>query len=211
MVPPADVVLPAEVVPPDDGVPMVGGDTVDLIALWDAGPAASEPAGAEEAVRDRCAGLCARLDAQASAHQIAEQWADRLRRARLEDEWANREWEAAGLPITFHHNTTMDDVEACVDDLASNAHGFYIGGTEDPVRRWLGDAGDGYSRPMVGHHATYSALHVVALEGDGGAGEVEARLIKRMKERYKPKCRNKALDSRGLSKSGFGFIYVCVL
>eukprot|EP00959_Pyramimonas_sp_CCMP1952_P293061 6129151-Pyramimonas_sp.AAC.1 len=48
---------------------------------------------------------------------------------------------------------------------------FYVGATQNPVRRWRGDPAPRHGRgPMVGHHAKWSQMRAIAARlGPAGA------------------------------------------
>ena len=90
---------------------------------------------------------------------------------------------------------------------------FYVGATQGPVRRWRGDPEPRNGRePMVGHHQKWRRMHVIAARLGPAGAAVETALISRCMGAHGERCKNKAADSRGLSKAewALNFIYVCV-
>ena len=89
---------------------------------------------------------------------------------------------------------------------------FYVGGTQNPTRRWQGDPNARNGRPMPGHCLKWQEMHVVAARVGSAGPSVESALISYSMQRYNERCVNKKADSRGLSGKEYvlNFIYVCV-
>ena len=93
------------------------------------------------------------------------------------------------------------------------APAFYVGATQDPLRRWVGDVdGDEQRGPMPGHRdAGWNELRVVHVAHGGAAASLEARLIREAMERHPGQCRNAVPDARGLSRRAINFVYIVVV
>ena len=109
-----------------------------------------------------------------------------------------------------------------LDGLLEGCVGFYIGATQDPVRRWEGDKGPVVGRKIEeGHSKTWlmkgviksiDELQMVILtvrKGKGGA-ELEEKLIDAHHGRLRPRCFNISKAASGLSKKAevWNFLYV---
>ena len=115
--------------------------------------------------------------------------------------------------------------------LTIEVDSFYIGGTMDPARRWLGDhpmlplprpqpqgrpsvvAGTTREEPMPGHFRQWFAMHLIAVAtnqfGNNQARALETELIRFSKKTWPCKCKNIAEDARGQC-NGLNFIYMVV-
>lgn len=90
---------------------------------------------------------------------------------------------------------------------------FYVGGTQNPIRRWQGDPDPRNGRgPMPGHCLKWQEMHVVAARLGPAGPSVETALISYSMQKYDKRCVNKKADSRGLSGKDYvlNFIYVCI-
>ncbi len=94
--------------------------------------------------------------------------------------------------------------------IVRDADSFYVGGTKSPSWRWQGGVSDRSTKPMVGHSANWEVMKVIACRFDESAGELETFLIQKCLAAEPQRCANKVADSRGLSKSGHNWIYVCM-
>ena len=131
--------------------------------------------------------------------------------AELDDAW-NRARAAVshtGLPIVFEF---LEEERLFEFALVERAPAFYVGATQDPLRRWVGDVDGGEQRgPMPGHRdAGWNELRVVRVAHGGAAASLEARLIREAMERHPGQCRNAVPDARGLSRRAINFVYVVV-
>ena len=89
---------------------------------------------------------------------------------------------------------------------------FYVGATQDPLRRWVGDPDGGEQREaMPGHRdAGWNEMRVVHVAHGGAAASLEARLIREAMERHPGQCRNAVPDARGLQRRAINFVYIVV-
>ena len=123
------------------------------------------------------------------------------------------------LPIHLHMAV---DVPSCDEILLavlanSGSEPFYVGTTQDAVRRWLGDDDDnrnitehGVVRTgMPGHCRSYRDMHVITLAPIWVARWLEPHLIRLGKQLYGHRSRNLADDRRGQAPC-INCIYVCV-
>jgi len=125
-----------------------------------------------------------------------------LRSALLEA--ANR-----SLPIMFEYvrNPSCRDT---LETLIGSGHYvgfFYIGATQNPVRRWLGGWSERENKPMKGHCEKWEYMYMIGLEKE--ARNLEKRLIEWALLRWPDQCTNRAPDARGQC-AGPNWIYVCV-
>ena len=138
--------------------------------------------------------------------------------------WAfDRHWQThertchryAPEDISFHLWTAMgrESFEATVEVVARESvledNSFYVGATQDPLRRWKGDPWA--ERAMEGHQQRgYDHMHVIALKRTWEARRLEKRLIIHARGIFgKHRCANKSEDARGQAE-GDNFIYVVV-
>ena len=123
------------------------------------------------------------------------------------------------LPIHLHMAV---DVPSCDEILLSvlansGSEPFYVGTTQDAVRRWLGDDDNnryiterGVVRTgMPGHCRSYRDMHVITLAPIWVAKWLEPHLIRLGKQLYGHRSRNLADDRRGQAPC-INCIYVCV-
>jgi hypothetical protein len=216
-------------------------DADDLIALWEAGPQVLSP---EEIAESRRRWRLKRLCWEARNEQEAEDREIRWREEERRREEVERRRRDAMTPasifreegrkvshsmcnefITFReHMVDMDDAGLaeeveCLITESEVSRGFYIGATQDTVRRWLGDSSA--ERPMEGHSETwvrrgivqsYHELEMVMLSArKGQAGpETERFLINRFWGRRGPRCYNVSKEPIGTSGKPqvWNFIYV---
>ena len=96
--------------------------------------------------------------------------------------------------------------------LVERAPAFYVGATQDPLRRWVGDPDGGEQREaMPGHRdAGWKEMRVVHVAHGGAAASLEARLIREAMERHPGQCRNAVPDARGLQRRAINFVYIVV-
>ena len=112
-------------------------------------------------------------------------------------------------PIVFDF---LDEERLFELALVEGAPAFYVGATQDPLRRWVGDPyGDEQRGAMPGHReAGWNEMRVVHVAHGGAAASLEARLIREAMERHPGQCRNAVPDARGLSRRAINFVYVVV-
>ncbi len=63
---------------------------------------------------------------------------------------------------------------------------------------------------MVGHSEKFSRMRIFAARPGVFGGYLEQTLIAQALAKFPKECMNKCSDARGLSKTGFNFIYCCV-
>ena len=85
---------------------------------------------------------------------------------------------------------------------AATSQNFYVGGTVNVRRRWLGDLA------MQGHCESYSSMCIIGVAIGRLGGRIEAALIDYAKNMFPLACENRCRDSRGLT-AGINFIYMC--
>ena len=129
----------------------------------------------------------------------------------LDDAW-NRASAAVshkGLPIVFDF---VEEERLFELALVEGAPAFYVGATQDPLRRWVGDPyGDEQRGAMPGHReAGWNEMRVVHVAHGGAAASLEARLIREAMELHPSHCRNAVPDARGLSRRAINFVYILV-
>ena len=108
-----------------------------------------------------------------------------------------------GLPIDFDLCNEDDDAIGKAILLATRASRCYVGATQDPSRRWLGD-GD-----MQGHCESYERMILLAVKPPGGTGaHLESSLISNVLDSASSVCDNKARDARGQSRWKANFVYI---
>ena len=99
---------------------------------------------------------------------------------------------------------------AALHDVARRASLVYVGGTVDPVRRWLGCHDTG----MRGHQQRWSGMVLVAARSGRAGPEVEAALIREaIAVHGRSRVANIAIDARGLvsQRSAVNYLYICFL
>ena len=131
--------------------------------------------------------------------------------AEFDDAW-NRARAAVshkGLPIVLDF---LEEERLFELALVEGAPAFYVGATQDPIRRWVGDPDGGEQREaMPGHRdAGWNELRVVHVAHGGAAASLEAGLIREAMERHPGQCRNAVPDARGLSRRAINFVYIVV-
>ena len=194
-----------------------------LLTLWQLGaalPYVEISASQEE--RDRLAFL--RWDALSRKRAVER---DRERRASeisarmedmvMEDHIRAQKVLASGMLITFSLGDGLAaDMDADVQDrlvsvMSKTDSPVYVGSTVSPSWRWQG--GTTERGPMMGHHAKYSGMTVVAIRRSTEIAALETMLIKFACARWgdATKLDNKARDGRGFSSksSPYGYVYVC--
>ena len=114
--------------------------------------------------------------------------------------------EANIFPDAINDQNVINHVLAFVSDASS----FYIGGTSSPSWRWTGGISDRPPKPMEGHRERWGLMRVIAICEGAAAGVLERELILECRARYPELIDTVANDSRGLSKNGLQFLYVCV-
>ena len=124
------------------------------------------------------------LDTEALDEEIFEAL-NEAAEAELDDAW-NRARAAVshtGLPIVFEF---LEEERLFELALVERAPAFYVGATQDPLRRWVGDVDGGWQREaMPGHRdAGWNELRVVHVAHGGAAASLEARLIREAMERH---------------------------
>ena len=169
------------------------------------------------------------LQRQAREAQEAEQRAQAMHRDmfenRLELSWTRAVRLCVGLPIEFVDSywplilSPGDDLAPLETRLTTTAEvPFYVGGTVNVLRRWLGDHGwtatlagrqEPGKRLMQGHVDSYSSMRVIGIVEGKHSKTVETHLIKYALDQFPATCLNKAPDSRGLTDD-INFIYVCL-
>ena len=114
-----------------------------------------------------------------------------------------------GLPIVFDF---VEEERLFELALVEGAPAFYVGATQDPLRRWVGDPyGDEQLGAMPGHReAGWNEMRVVHVAHGGAAASLEARLIREAMELHPSHCRNAVPDARGLSRRAINFVYIVV-
>jgi len=131
--------------------------------------------------------------------------------AELDDAWhlAGAAVSHRGLPIVFDF---LEEERLFELALVEGAPVFYVGATQDPLRRWVGDPdGDEQRGTLPGHrNAGWNVMHVVHVAHGGAVASLEARLIREAMERHPSQCRNAVPDARGLSRRAINFVYVVV-
>ena len=126
--------------------------------------------------------------------------------ARIEEECMGRPVHL--LDVELNDGSDTSELKARVCTIAYGSGGFYIGGTVNPLRRWLGDPGP--SRPMPGHCKQCGNMHLLAICDGSVGGRLETHLIQYAKDRFPELCLNIAMDSRGLT-DGLNWIYICTV
>ena len=132
----------------------------------------------------------------------------------LEIEWKRCMTESQDLLIVWPEFASAalipgDSIEAAKLVIASRATyggAFYIGGTMNPRRRWLGST---MNPGMPAHCDTYDHMVILAIANGQFAGKIEAALIDYSMNLFGENCLNTARDSRGLSRDSINFIYMC--
>ena len=116
---------------------------------------------------------------------------------------------AHGPPLVFEF---LEEERLFEFALVERAPAFYVGATQDPLRRWVGDPDGGEQRgAMPGHRdAGWHEMRVVHVAHGGAAASLEARLIREAMERHPGQCRNAVPDARGLSRRAINFVYIVV-
>ena len=176
--------------------------------------ASARKKGARE-IRDaaaRAASIAA-VDARARDAAAKAEARDATARATAQDAIARIQKECKRYPIHLLNVELNDgsDTSALQDrvcTIVGDSGGFYIGGTVNPLRRWLGDPGP--SRPMPGHCKQYGNMHLLAICDGSVGGRLETHLIEYAKNRFSELCKNIAVDSRGLTDA-LNWIYICTL
>ena len=115
-----------------------------------------------------------------------------------------------GLPIVFDF---VEEERLFELALVEGAPAFYVGATQDPLRRWVGDPdGDPLGRgAMPGHReAGWNEMRVVHVARGSAAASLEARLIREAMELHPSHCRTALPDARGLSRRAINFVYIVV-
>jgi len=100
------------------------------------------------------------------------------------------------------------------DEIAANSSIVYIGATVQVVRRWRGWSGDPSGRRgCPGHKRKWHLMTILGccLHGRGPAVEKELIRYMKLESPFRSKVVNKAVDSRGLPRTGTSFMYVCSL
>ena len=127
----------------------------------------------------------------------------------LEEAYRREVRDTSGLPIEWAPFTQCayingDSYELAQFVVASRADqsGFYIGGTVNVRRRWLGDT------DLPGHCEKYSHMCILGVAIGRLGGRIETALIEYGKNHFPLACRNVCRDSRGLT-AGINFIYLC--
>ena len=123
------------------------------------------------------------------------------------------------MPIHLHMAVDVPSCDAMLlSVLASSGNElFYVGTTQDVVRRWLGDDDDnkyfterGVVRTrMPGHCKSYRDMYVITLAPISVARWLEPHLIRLGKQLYGHRSQNLADDRRGQAPC-INCIYVCV-
>ena len=136
--------------------------------------------------------------------------------------------EVAQRGLQIYDNILSEDAEESIMDimLQGTVEAFYIGGTTDPVRRWLGDGHLMLSKRkpqaiqtscersgMPGHYLSWDSMHLIAVArneiGSKEARVLETDLIRFSKTKWPSLCENIAIDSRGQC-DGTNFMYILV-
>ena len=141
--------------------------------------------------------------AEAAAERAEAQQLDQLEEAYRQAIQACRDLPIEWLPFERCAYIGSDSIEPAQSLVASRASGqFYVGGTINVARRWLGDA------DMRGHCESYSSMVIVGVAMGRLGGRIEAALIDHAKNMFPLLCNNICRDSRGLT-DGINFIYMC--
>ena len=151
------------------------------------------------------------LDTEALDEEIFETL-NEAAEAELDDAW-NRARAAVshkGLPTVLDF---LDEERLFELALVEGAPAFYVGATQDPLNRWVGDPDGGEQRAaMPGHRdAGWHEMRVVHVAHGGAAASLEASLIREAMERHPGQCRNAVADARGLSRRAINFVYIVVV
>ena len=123
--------------------------------------------------------------------------------------------------LTFRHAPTFAEIDAAQDaiDQAAPINGcmpsrFYVGATQNPHRRWVGDPQDG----MAGHAnasldggGRWRQMIVIAARVGPAGAALEASLIAHYRAEYPWACANRAEDARGLAAHEYALNFVYVL
>ena len=209
---PAEVESAAE--PTEANIIKTGDELLDMLQDFDEEATDIEEAQARleeaaEQLQDQCLqrGLQREAEDRVEKRQAAQSaW-------EMEDlvcTWIQAMEACADLPIDFpdnHYNAIWipgDDLVPIQYRLVCRAdRPFYVGGTVNVRRRWLGDG------TMKPHSDSYDSMCILAIAAGKFGGQLETQLIRYALDRFPQNCLNKAKDSRGLS-DGNNFIYLCL-
>ena len=211
---PAEVEPAAE--PAEANIIKTGDELLDMLQDFDEEATDIEEAQerrdkAAEQLQDQC--LQRQLQREAEGRVEQAQAAQAAQAAReiedLERTWIQAMEACADLPIDFpdYYNAILapgEDLVPIQYRLACRAdRPFYVGGTVNVQRRWLGDGN------MKPHSDAYDSMCILAIAAGKFGGQLETQLIRYALEQFSQTCLNKAPDSRGLT-DGNNFIYMCL-
>eukprot|EP00959_Pyramimonas_sp_CCMP1952_P218237 4564822-Pyramimonas_sp.AAC.1 len=108
--------------------------------------------------------------------------------------------------VPFQDMPTQSELRAAETCCRWTEH-FYVGATQNPARRWCGDEAE----DMPGHSKKWLTMLVLTARVGKAGPKLEACLIEHFLCLHPGKCRNVAIDARGLSgrPEAINFIYIC--